>query len=660
MLPSLHALSLRAVASSTGTGTPRLMPNATPDVLSDLPPELIEMLMKIIDSPNPCQEVVKLCGLSREWLGRCRSGWMYDAANRALGYYGAQKTWKGVQQHYEAISGAVPPKTPKEYFQAACLARFDDSATNVARYHPFYEARLLQQIRTTGHPLLESISVDFSDYDAANRALGYYGVQKTWGAVLAVYKAIPGAVPPETPKEYFEAARRTHFDYRSRPWTRYHPFFEARLLYQMQNAAYDWKTPRNNQGAYNDHSEILQYVPTDLANYGEIVKLVLQRWAHALRYVPTDLANYGELAKLAIASGDAFRGRDPSTLQYVPTDRADYFEIAKLAVQQNGGALEHVPTDLANYGELAKIAVQDAWWALKFVPTDLANYGELAKIAVQNDSRALEHVPTDRADYFELAKIAVQKDGGLLEHVPTDRADYGELAKIAVQDASRALRYVPTDLANYGELAKIAVQRWAHLLEHVPTDRADYFEIAKLAVQKNGGALEFVPGSIIWEATSQMFGHAPRRQPMPPIQGYGELAKLAVQNSPFGVYRTLRFVPKDRDDYNEILKVAVQYDAKGAVDFDSWALEYVSTDRADYGELAQIAVQRDGTVLGYVPTDRADYGVIAKLAVEEDGRALWYVPKDRADYAELAELAAAALDVPVGELDAVLAATFDS
>ena len=585
MLPSLHALSLRAVASSTGTGTPRLMPNATPDVLSDLPPELIEMLMKIIDSPNPCQEVVKLCGLSREWLGRCRSGWMYDAANRALGYYGAQKTWKGVQQHYEAISGAVPPKTPKEYFQAACLARFDDSATNVARYHPFYEARLLQQIRTTGHPLLESISVDFSDYDAANRALGYYGVQKTWGAVLAVYKAIPGAVPPETPKEYFEAARRTHFDYRSRPWTRYHPFFEARLLYQMQNAAYDWKTPRNNQGAYNDHSEILQYVPTDLANYGEIVKLVLQRWAHALRYVPTDLANYGELAKLAIASGDAFRGRDPSTLQYVPTDRADY---------------------------------------------------------------------------FELAKIAVQKDGGLLEHVPTDRADYGELAKIAVQDASRALRYVPTDLANYGELAKIAVQRWAHLLEHVPTDRADYFEIAKLAVQKNGGALEFVPGSIIWEATSQMFGHAPRRQPMPPIQGYGELAKLAVQNSPFGVYRTLRFVPKDRDDYNEILKVAVQYDAKGAVDFDSWALEYVSTDRADYGELAQIAVQRDGTVLGYVPTDRADYGVIAKLAVEEDGRALWYVPKDRADYAELAELAAAALDVPVGELDAVLAATFDS
>ncbi len=431
MLPSLHALSLRAVASSTGAGTPRLMPNATPDVLSDLPPELIEMLIKIIDRPNPCHEAVKLCELSREWLGRCRSGWMYDAANRALGYYGAQKTWEGVQQHYEAISGAVPPKTPKEYFQAACLARFDSSATNVARYHPFYEVRLLQQIRTTGHPLLESISVDFSDYDAANRALGYYGVQKTWEAVLALYRANGAPQEDWTPKEYFEAVRRIHFDYRSRPWTRYHPFFEARLLYQMQNAAYNWKTPQRPGWRLrsNVQSEILQYVPTDLANYGEIAKLAVQRWMYALQYVPTDLSNYDAIAKVAVRT-------NPSALQWVPKDLADYGAIAELAAQR---AWAKAGKDLTNtriqelpdFGAIAKIAVKEDGMALKDVPTDRDDYGAIARLALKENGDALEYVPEDRDDYGVLAKLAVMKDGRALWYVPKDRADYEELAELA-------------------------------------------------------------------------------------------------------------------------------------------------------------------------------------------------------------------------------------
>ena len=108
MLPPLGRLPLGASAT---TGAPaakaaRVAEDAAPPAgLADLPPELVEELIKRVDAEDPCYEVAKLCEVRREWRAWCKSGAIYDAANRALGYYGRFKTWGAVLAHY-ALSKA--------------------------------------------------------------------------------------------------------------------------------------------------------------------------------------------------------------------------------------------------------------------------------------------------------------------------------------------------------------------------------------------------------------------------------------------------------------------------------------------------------------------------------------------------------------------------
>ena len=146
----------------------------------------------------------------------------------------------------------------------------------------------------------------------------------------------------------------------------------------------------------------------------------------------------------------------PNMLEYVPKDRSDYGDLAKIAVTLDGWALKFVPTDSPDFGEMTRIAVAHDGWALKFVPKDLPDYGEIARIAVAKNGDMLRYVPKDLPDYGEIAKIAVEKDGLSLRYVPKDHPDYGALAGIAVTKDGWALKYVPRNHPDYDEIAKLA------------------------------------------------------------------------------------------------------------------------------------------------------------------------------------------------------------
>ena len=77
LLPNLSRLEIGG-ASTTTTGTG----------LNDLPPELYGEILKQLDSETPWLEIVRMCRYNRMWLQLCDSGLLYDAANRAFGFYG--------------------------------------------------------------------------------------------------------------------------------------------------------------------------------------------------------------------------------------------------------------------------------------------------------------------------------------------------------------------------------------------------------------------------------------------------------------------------------------------------------------------------------------------------------------------------------------------
>ena len=180
MLPSFDRLALRPAVAVTGNGMDDdsddmdddMMPESPLNV-SDLPPELWEIILGAIKTAQPCDEIVKLCALNKKWAGMCRSGELYDLANRALGWYGKQETWSAVLALYAALKRDPPGDgTPKAYFQFACSTHFDAFNTHIAPWHPFYEAKLLAAARTSP-PVLDMATVPWyvSNYERVARSL---------------------------------------------------------------------------------------------------------------------------------------------------------------------------------------------------------------------------------------------------------------------------------------------------------------------------------------------------------------------------------------------------------------------------------------------------------------------------------------------------------
>lgn len=241
--------------------------------LDDLPPELLALLMGMIESDDPCMEVTNLCMLNSQWADWCRDGWLYDVANYALGYYGAQKTWKAVVQHY-TDAGRVSVATPMAYFKEACRARHGsmfprarNSLAGVESHHPFYGARLLQQAPSLNIQTFQRVSTDLWNYNAIARVY----ISRWWPALQWV------------PKDYAD--------------------YGALAKFAMQ-----------------EHGMALQYVPAARADYGALARLAVQENGEALQFVKRERADYGAIAKLAVQ-------QNGNALHWVPRDRADYYAI---------------------------------------------------------------------------------------------------------------------------------------------------------------------------------------------------------------------------------------------------------------------------------------------------------------------------------------------
>ena len=246
MLPGLTQLPV------TRTGAP---PTEAPRAdggprLDDLPAELLGLVIRAIDSDNPCMAVLSLCGSNEEWKFLCNQDGFYDVVNYNLGYYGQLGTWKAMVEHYERL-GREPAATPLAYFKEACKFRRSVQQAGGALYHvpayrPDYGEIAKLAVQQAGVALY---------YVPKNRAdygeIAKLAVQQAGDALYYVPKNHP---------DYGEIAKLA--------------------VQQPGNALY--------------------HVPTNRADYGEIAKLAVQQDGNALRHVPMLRPDYGEIAQLAV------------------------------------------------------------------------------------------------------------------------------------------------------------------------------------------------------------------------------------------------------------------------------------------------------------------------------------------------------------------------
>jgi len=133
MIPDFSQLSLEPTASTQYASL-------------ELPQDLWESILGVLDTDNPFDEIVKLCTLNREWASWFRSGWLYDAANRALGWYGKHETWDEVLAVYAGLKYDPPGHgTPQAYFREACRS-MRPHLDEIAPWHPFYEPVLKRRM----------------------------------------------------------------------------------------------------------------------------------------------------------------------------------------------------------------------------------------------------------------------------------------------------------------------------------------------------------------------------------------------------------------------------------------------------------------------------------------------------------------------------------
>ena len=375
----------------------------------DLPPDLVDLLVEhAIDSSQPCASVIKLCDTHPYWAGLCRDGRIFDAANRALGWYGEQKTWPKILEFYEKnypnlqmLNTSGQTQTPKAYFEWVCgtsLRRVD----NVGQENPWFAARLLQWVQSKP-------SSDWPYFkDIRSRILPTYTeIAKLYVAVLT-YKL--GDVPP------------SHRD-----------FYQIALVALAHNP------------------NVLRMVSPDRNDFGKLAKYAVQqptRPNDALLWVNSDREDYTEIALLAMQ-------QDGMLLGILPRDHADYFEIAKAAIDQTEGAAlgfvhgAGIPP-LPLFFELATYAIGKYGWPIGVVlpgpagSTLRAEYVRLAKLALEVAPQALIVLDQSIEEYRELAIQAIRKDWMAINAVPSTHKDFTKLRAIA--DRVRVLgTYSDTD-----------------------------------------------------------------------------------------------------------------------------------------------------------------------------------------------------------------------
>lgn len=628
MLPSLGRLSLDAPATmgAPAAKSARLVEDAAPAAgLADLPPELVEELVKRVDAEDPCYEVAKLCEVRREWRAWCKSGAIYDAANRALGYYGKFRTWEAVLAHYAAV-GVVPPggggrarPTPRDYFQRACQTIFDLDLANVPVHHPFYEARLLMQMRATGLIPLQNVPADLSNYGELAR------IALVWDGDALRY------VHPDR-ADYGELARvaLARVGQALRYVSPHRPDYgELATIALLQDGTALRHVPRRSQLAFaliavqQNGLALEHYDPEDAdevetEEYVEVCKAAVRQNGLALQFVmhvdeESEFFVYGEVARIAVE-------QNPEALNWVPPDWvADYGELARLAVRKQWGALIHLDTEFAGYGEIAKEVLQEAGIALDWVPRTRADFGELAMVAVLADGEALEFVPEDRDDYFELARAAVQTTPGALRLVPPNYQNFSELAVVALSRDGRALEHMPPDHTDYADLTTIAVTQSGHALEYVPLSRPDYVALAKIGVQRTPSALQ----------------HVHQFYPAVSPEDYIAICEVAVRGDPdaLGMVQPMVLFNSDMGEYAEAQsRYAEQYFqlAKFAVQKKATAFQHMQGSGessiqqfglARYLELAAIAVRGSDSMLQHVPEEhREAVRARARAAILADRR----------------------------------------
>ena len=366
------------------TSVARSDADAPPYTPVDLPPDMVEVLLRFINEPgsgrDPCEIVRSMCATHPTWRAYCQSGFMYDAANRALGYYGAHETWAGVQAYYGRLLSSTPIELPgdgsvKAYFEEACNARVNNNMQGVWWLAPFFAARVMQQV-SNGDPI-------------------------AFLAIANVFRQRPEALP-----NYNDIA----------------------ALYMQWDAGNLSLVPSNR----------------DDVDYHRLAMRAIGAWNgnRALKYVPIGRADFGELARFAVQESSEL------ALKYVPTGRADYQELATVAVRKNGRALRYVPKDAAYWDELATIAVQnhDGAIAIWFVPREHPEYWEFARMAVQSPQGydALRHIPYEHElEWVHLAEEAVIKHPAALDWISPDIPMYDTIAEAAVRThGSAAFRHM--------------------------------------------------------------------------------------------------------------------------------------------------------------------------------------------------------------------------
>lgn len=498
-----------------------------PSPLMDLPDELWRSILTAVETgDNPCDEVVRLCMVKREWAQLCREGVIFDAANLRLGWYGIYQSWAEVQQHYvDAGQGAQAPATPREYFKEACRTRAKVMAIMKAekrareenqsyvrsllrgsvnnRFAVNVHSRLMSLADAHGRALAEAkytiralLKAPAPPYDTPyGAAMIVPALQANGRMIMAVengHRARPNNQPP--------LPRNFHFD------------DLARIAVKSDGAA-----------MYYAKDGISSY-----RLYDELSRIAVRTCGNWLEFIPAD-------------SGPATGGPEDEEgyNALLGLQRSDFGALAEAAVRQNGHALQFVPKDRPDFGRLAKLAVQAP---LQRATLNNSLFHDTAPSYLHQDPdtlfhNALSYVPTDRADFGAIAKLAVQTDGLALEFVPQDRDDFGELARLAVQQNGAALFLVPgaklvepswragpyrvshhyyrfagadspaqlnnprtvsecagPHQSDFCELAALAVANNGFALEYIFQDRcaASYMALARTAVQQNGLAIQFV------------------------------------------------------------------------------------------------------------------------------------------------------------------------
>ena len=91
--------------------------------LTDLPHDLVPQLLIAVHSLDPCTGVERLCAVHSEWAWMCRNGYIYDVANKLLGFYGNYDSLSSMRRQLQQENDLrvwFPPSDPKVYFEGAC------------------------------------------------------------------------------------------------------------------------------------------------------------------------------------------------------------------------------------------------------------------------------------------------------------------------------------------------------------------------------------------------------------------------------------------------------------------------------------------------------------------------------------------------------------